>query len=459
MHETQTWAREEFGGADLGDTRRTRRLIRIAAAYAERPRGTVTGVVARPDEREGAFRFVENDLVDPEAIGAASYRATARRCASESELVVAIDQASLSVTDRIGKPGFGSVGTGEMGRGIQVMTALGMRAGGGRITEGLLGQQWWAREEKSPDYRADRRPPEERESDLWRRTILQVEKTLAAAAPATRAWYQMDRGADSAAVLQLAVDSHLRITVRSAYNRTLGDGGHLHTSMRKRRPLGHYSLRIPKTRKRIRARSAAIAVRAGSVALRINDAKGRSVRTIELSCVHVRERRPPQRVERLEWWLLTTVPVETFDDALEVVRNYTARWRIEEFHKAWKSGVCNIEKSQLRSASAFKRWATISAAVAARAERLKTRSRTEPEQPATVELSRDELDAAILLSKRASLAPGDELTLVQAVRLIADLGGYTGKSSGGPPGTRVIQRGLEQVLTVAGVLQTLRRSD
>lgn len=457
MADTRTWAREEFGKAELGDARRTRRLVRIAAAFAERPSGLVTRVMQRADEREGAFRFIENDQVEVDAIAHASHLATARRLVDEPEITVPLDQASLTITDRVGKPGFGRVGpSAEAGRGFQVMTALAVGPDG--ATEGILGQQWWAREEKSPEYRRDKRPPEQRESDLWRRTLLQAEQALAAASPGTRAWYQLDRGADSAAVLTLAVDNELRLTVRSAYNRALGDGRHLHTSMRRRRLLGTYSLHLPKTPKRS-ARSAKIALRAAPVELKINDPKGRLLRTVQLWSVHVRERRPPHSQQGLEWWLLTTKPTKTFDDALLVVRNYTMRWRIEEFHRAWKSGVCDIESSQLRSSDTFKRWATISAAVAARAERLKLAARTEPDRPATDELSRDEIDAAILLSPHRGYSRGAELTLEQAVRLIADLGGYTGKSSGGPPGTRVIQRGLEQVLAAARIFEGLRRSD
>lgn len=456
MTDIQAWAREEFGRAELGDGRRTRRLVQIATAFAEQPGGMVTQVMRLPDQREGAFRFIENAKVNVHAIAAASHEATARRLASKTETTVAIDQASLTITDRIGKPGFGRIGRSpEMGRGFQVMTALAVSSDG--VTQGILGQQWWAREEKSPEYRKDRRPAEQRESDLWRRTLRQAEQALAAEAPNTRAWYQLDRGADSAAVLTLAVDTNLRLTVRSAYSRALGDGRHLHTSMRRRKVLGSYALHLPKNHKRS-ARTATIALRAAPVTLRINDKSGRMLRVVELWCVHVRERHPPRRQQGLEWWLLTTQSTKTFEDALTVVRNYTARWRVEEFHRAWKSGACNIEDSQLRSADTFKRWATISAAVAARAERLKLISRAEPDRLATDELSRDEIDAAILLSPRCGHARGAELTLNQAVRLIADLGGYTGKSSGGPPGTRVIQRGLEQVLAGARLLQGLRRS-
>ena len=153
-------------------------------------------------------------------------------------------------------------------------------------------------------------------------------------------------------------------------------------------------------------------------------------------------------------------PTRQRDFALEVVRNYCLRWRVEEFHKTWKSGACNLETSQLRSPKTFKCWATLQAAVATRIERFKLVARTAPNTPALEIASRTEIDAAILLTKsllaeRCKWKLGDELTAEQFVRLVANLGGYTGKSSGGPPGSIVIRRGFEQVETSARTIEAL----
>jgi len=177
---------------------------------------------------------------------------------------------------------------------------------------------------------------------------------------------------------------------------------------------------------------------------------------MDVTCVHVRERHPANAHKRLEWCLLTTADVRGFEDAIEVVKNYKRRWRVEEFHRAWKTGVCKVEDSQLRTAGNFRRWATIGAAVAVRAERLKTSSRSAPDADATTELSRTELDAAIILSRTKKYEIGDDLTLAEAVDLIARIGGYTGKSSGGPPGTQVIRRGLERVAPAATAIAAIK---
>lgn len=160
----------------------------------------------------------------------------------------------------------------------------------------------------------------------------------------------------------------------------------------------------------------------------------------------------PTGEERIEWKLLTNYPVIGFDDCLKVLESYIFRWRVEEFHKTWKSGACNVERSQLRSLEAIKRWATILAAVATRIERLKRLAREQPEMNATHELSRHEVDAAIMLSETKKHAVGDELTLQQAVALIAIVGGHMGRKGDGPPGSITIRRGLELVTPAAQVL-------
>ena len=86
--------------------------------------------------------------------------------------------------------------------------------------------------------------------------------------------------------------------------------------------------------------------------------------------------------------------------------------------------------------------------MAVRIERLKYLSRTEPALPATVELTSLEIRVLTALKKRRrrkNESMPDSATIGDATRWIAELGGYTGKSSGGPPGATVLRRGLERL--------------
>lgn len=454
MQKSLQWAQQTFGDADLGDARRVGRLLKVAAGVCARPAGRVTQVFQRSAQREGAFRFVENAAVDADEIARASHRATARRCAKESMVFVAVDQTSLSFADHAGTK-FGRTGrSNAVHRGMFAMSALAVDSRG--TTLGTTALEYWVRPaEHCPKWKQDKRPAHERESHLWRRALDSTMEVMRAQAPECTPWFQLDRGADFGDVLDLAHQESLLITVRSAHDRAIEGRtkGYLWQRMKSQSVLGQMSVAVPARAEPV-ARVARLNVRAQRLRFRVaNAGKQRRSVWVEMWAVFVTE---PARRDGIEWMLWTTYPVHTFDDAIEVVRGYSMRWRIEEFHRAWKSGHCDIESSQLRSVDAVQRWGAITAAVAARAEHLKLRSRAEPQAPASSELTQHEIDAAILLSETKKHRPGDNITLEQAVDLIARVGGYIGKSSGGPPGTATITRGLDRIDGAAKVLEIQR---
>src|ERR1700727_536625 len=143
--------------------------------------------------------------------------------------------------------------------------------------------------------------------------------------------------------------------------------------------------------------------------------------------------------------LLTSFPVDGLESAGRVVLGYTQRWRVEEFHKAWKTGACNVEDSQLRDADHLLPWVIILASVAVRILRMTYFSRAHPNTSAAVEFTEREIRAVATLSKSKGLARGATPTMKQMTAWIAQLGGYIGTSSGGPPGALVIARGLDRL--------------
>src|SRR5450631_956208 len=140
---TGDWARDTFGGASLGDPRRTERLVTMAAAAALNPAGKVTQVFRASAEREGAFRLLENDAVHSSRVSEAVFDTSARMCADQTVVFVAVDQTSLSLTDRKNTRQLGRVGTRFPSRGLHVMNALAVDRRGAAV--GLIEQCWWTR--------------------------------------------------------------------------------------------------------------------------------------------------------------------------------------------------------------------------------------------------------------------------------------------------------------------------
>jgi len=461
--EARSWAWDEFGGAELGDVRRTGRLVAMAAAAAQKPSGLVSSVFGNDAERQGAYDFLESPHTSAEPIVDVVGRSCVARCIDEPFVYVPIDGTSLTIVDHENSKGFGHVGTYQHGlRGLKVLTAIAVSPVGTPI--GVAHLEWWNR----PRYSklSSYRPPAQRESQKWHDTIEAVIRRFKEEAPGLRLWFQLDREGDTKTALIPLVNSGHWFTVRSQYNRRLKDQGHdreyLRDKMRCRRVMGEYWVDIPRRGKKA-ARRARLSMRCGSLTVATQNKWNRQVVHLDLNIVWVREiGRMPHGQKRLEWMLLTNRPTQTFDQVRQVIDGYCQRWRIEDFHRSWKSGVCNVEHSQLRGSPQMQKWATILAAVALRAERLKRLARTTPDQPASLELNRFELQALRILKerqkKRTEVLPDRPPTLNEAVTWIAQLGGYINRPAQGPPGSKTIQRGLDRLLPGAEVLEALAES-
>jgi hypothetical protein len=443
------WARAEFGRACLGDVRRTRRLLAMAAMASRRPSGMVSAVFDRASEREGAYDFLESPLVKPDAVAESIFAATAARARGEERVFVAIDGSSLALTDENGAKGFGTIGSpNRLVRGLMVMNALAVTSEG--VPLGLIDQIFWNREPAetglAPGDRAERnrnRLFDDKETsyliDAARNAMKRLEPV--GATP----WVVIDREGDNRDILLRLHQEGFLFTIRGRWDRRLyASSESLHEALDAEPSLGTYEIHVARSGRRA-ARTAVVDVRASQVTLHF---VGRGVYpedALRLYAVRIREESDER--DALDWLLYTNVPVFSADHARKILQSYQARWRVEEFHRTWKQGECNVEDAQLRSMDAVIKWSTILAAVATRIERLKYLSRNQPDQPATIEFGADEIDALRLdhqrrtgRRKRAPTTP----TILEATQWAAQLGGWTGTRSG-PPGSITLARGLERL--------------
>lgn len=456
-----TWATEEFGQAQLGDARRTARLVRMGAAAARSPAGKVSAVFADDAELQGAYDWLESPHVPVEGVELGVGQAVARRCAEQEHIFAAVDGSSLTFVDREGGRGLGAVGTYAGGaRGLKVISTLAMSAAG--VPIGLVRQVTWRRPVEKPTNRrpASKRPISKKETRHWLEAVRSTAERIDAAGGRTHITFVIDREGDSAAMLSALATTKHGFIVRGNWDRevTADDGRRwkLRNLLAYQKPLGRYDLDVA-ARPGRSARVASIELAAVEVTLTIKDPSCGKTIEMKLTALRAREMSDvPKGEQPIDWLLLTTMPATMFKQARAVVTGYTFRWRIEEFHRTWKSGGCHVEDSQLRSMPALQKWALVLATIAVRTERLKLRARTEPDAPATEEFSDAEIKAVILLKRRAGRTiPNAIPTIAQATLWIAQLGGYTGKSSGGPPGAICIARGLARVRAAADVIEAL----
>lgn len=445
------WSVEEFGKARLGNHSRTRRVVKMGAAFVDRGTPLVTEAIVDDDEREGAYRLLESDVDHGPAVAASSYRATVARCAPFEYVFVPVDGSSLNMADPHRRRGTGPIGDRKGGRGFLLMNALAVSPDG--VPLGLLGQAWWRREETPPSRHANHRKVHEKETQHWVATHAQVRGSLGSTT--CRPWFQEDRGGDAWPVLRDHVKHNALATVRASHDRRVagsikGERHYLWPKVEAEPPLGQrYSLEVPAGPKR-KARVAAMEVRAADVTLLLKNHQTKTVFPTQVVAVLTREVDPPEGEPAIAWMLLTTYPVKTFEDAARVIWGYCQRWRIEEFHRALKSGGCNVEKTQLQSESGMHLLAVLLGAVATRLLRLTYLPRKHPDLPASEEFAGVEIRA--LLRLRKVRRPRSGITLAQAATWLAELGGYTGRQSGGPPGFITLGRGLRRLRDAAAVL-------
>lgn len=469
--EALEWADDEVGDAKLGHAGRTKRLVTMLRRAATHPAGKVSEVFTLDAERQGAYDFLEDERITPQMLADASVAAAVARAREHAFVFVAVDGSSLTFTDRPHKKELGAVGTPRFGcRGLKVMTGYACDPQG--VPVGILDQSWWqrtqapAQKSSAKRKRSAKRALSEKETQRWI-DVIQA-STEALRASDTRAWFQLDREGDSAEVLKALTTSGQWFTVRSSTNRRLckdnlsqpkrtdADRLYLREELAKKKVLGTYSLDLLEGPKR-EARAARMSVRVAKVVLRLRHYWTKQLTTFEVTAVWAKETsRIPKGEKGVDWLLFTNRDVQSFDDAQRVIRGYALRWRIEELHKTWKSGACRVEDAQLHSKSAIVKWATILLTVAIRIERLKQLARQTPDAPAKPEFSPAEFRALLYLKskqKKRNETIVDNPSIELAVRWIADLGGYTGKSSGGPPGSITIGRGLRDLLVVASVIE------
>jgi hypothetical protein len=429
----EPWAEGEAAGARLGDARRVATLARVLTALAV-ARGQAWSAALGPGLRQAGGDLVRLSGLSVVALLAGHFAATARRCAAHALVLIAADTTAFNFSGLRSVSGLGSLGDGGHARGLWVHSAMALSPDGQPL--GLLDLRLWAR----PGRRAPKaeRPYRERESYKWEQALHAVAARLA---PGQRAVVVTDRESDVFEYLSAPRPPGLDLLVRAAWPRNSAEPEaeawrSVLTIAADAAPLAWVALAVPATRGR-EARRATLVVRAKRVRVRsprVWPARRRC--ELPLTVVLAEELEPPVGVPPLRWVLLTTLAVETADDALAVLGYYQRRWRIETQHEGLKTEGLRVERLRLRSASALKRALALYYVVAWRAMDLCYSARSQPDQPARERFSQDDLEVLGVLAGSAVETLGD------AVAWLAKLGGWEGYPSSPPYGPKAVQRGL-----------------
>jgi Transposase DNA-binding/Transposase Tn5 dimerisation domain len=448
-----TWAENEFGDADLGDVRRNARLVQLATMLGAQPNASLPAASDDPAALKAAYRFFANKYVRADAVLASHIQSTTRRM-QDVPLVLAVqDTTYLDWTDHPATKDLGPLAAPSH-QGLLAHTTLALTPE--HVPLGLLQQQVWARDadvRRNQDHK--QRPTCDKESQKWL-TSLDAVSAARAACPTTQFVSVGDREADIYDLFLVARPVGVDLLIRAAQDRKAEHPEQYLWAAMATAPVAATVTVHMGARAHQPARNATVTVRWRQVTLR--PPKGRTkeqLSNVTVWAVWAIESDPPPGVEAVEWLLLTTLPITSTDEALERLAWYAARWGIEVWHKVLKSG-CRIEDKQLETAARLKRCLALYSVIAWRILYATMLARVVPDLPCTVLLDEHEWQGLYCRIHRVALAPPKPPTLRQAVRWIAQLGGFLGRKHDGEPGVTVLWKGFQHLVDVAAMYRIMR---
>ena len=415
-----SWAEHEFGDCELGDERLTRRLVKIVRDQAAQPNGSYAQAAGgHRHALKGYYRFLNNGRseLDLESLLQSHRARTLRRMSQERTALIVQDSSDLSYSTRSQCRGLGQIGTNQTGaksRGLRLHSSLALSSSG--LPLGVVQLQGCAPESAKGKDR--QRPIEQKDSYRWLEGFGEAMK-IAALLPHTQVINLTDREGDMFELFHFRRSQAGRkaeLLVRAKTDRGLEETDQKLFAELAAAPLAKkVSISVPRQREHrslpsapgrpaLQAREARVEIRFKEVTLSPpNRSQTRNLPPIKLWAVYLVEKPPPQGAEALEWLLLTTVEVRSLKQALQCIRWYCRRWRIEEWHRVLKSG-CKVLEHQNHSAEVLLRAIAIDAVIAWRIMLLALLGREVPELPCDVLFSPIECEVLVLLAKKKETA-------------------------------------------------------
>lgn len=443
--DNQSWATEEFSKVRLKDKRLNQRCQKVAEALEQQSTEPINQACEDWADTKAAYRFFDNPKVTPDQILSPHYQRTVKRMKSYPLVLAVQDTSFLNYTHHPQTEGLGEIGTkAQNQRGFGMHSTLAVTPEG--LPLGLLTQQFFQRPIGAALRTASENqklPIEEKESYRW---IEAFEQVIALTPEEVQVVTVCDREADIYEMFVAAKEEEAGLLVRANTDRRLDEEAkYLWAKVESQSEAGTFTVDIVSNDKR-KARQATVSVRFCTVKLRPTwRPQKKKLPPVTLTAVLVREDDPPADIkEPIEWMLLTNTTVKNFRQATQVIAWYCCRWQIEVFHKVIKSG-CRVEDCRLQTAGRLQNYIALMSVVAWRLQWLTYINRTNPQASCTAVLTTIEWQALYMRIHKTSVLPNSPPSTYQAIRWIAQLGGFLGRKSDGEPGIVAVWRGWQRL--------------
>jgi hypothetical protein len=450
------WVEGETAGCEFADVRLDRRFRELLAQIGDAVGASIPMACQDWANTKAAYRFFSNERVDEGDILEGHFQATHDRFASAGEDTVLVlhDTTEFSFQrespDRIGITYSVNSGRDKKGRirdhtvcGILMHSSLAVTTDG--LPLGLTAVKFWNRKKFKGTAALKRKvnptrvPIKKKESIRWLENLKQSTELLG---EPERCIHIGDRESDIYELFCTGREIGTHFLVRTCVDRLAGDGDHtVSTDMAKAKIKGRHRIEVrgaygdPEL--------AELEIKYERLQLRPPIGKQKQYPPLELTVLHAQERGKPKNRKRIDWKLITDLPVRSLKDAIEKLRWYALRWKIEMFHKILKSG-CKAEDRRLRTAERLVNLIAIFCIVSWRIFWMTMLNRSDPNAHPLLALTKIEMQLLdrLVPDKRE---PPDRDTITRYVIKIARLGGYLARANDPAPGNIVMWRGLSRL--------------
>ena len=453
------WSWQEVDVAAFKDARLGQRFCHLLRRLSDGIGGSIPFACQDWANTKAAYRFFSNPRVEEGDILKGHFAATRTRYhQSDGPILVLQDTTEFTYQRRdphaIGFTKSVNSGRGRDGRlrhhavcGILMHSSLAVTQDG--LPLGLAAAKFWSREKFKGTAQLKRKinptrvPIEKKESVRWLENLRQSVDLLG---HPERCIHIGDRESDIYELYCLTKELGTHFVVRTVVNRLAGDGGHTVAAEMQSVPSAG-TLQIKVRNDQDEVPNASLEVRFKRISVLPPIGKQKRYPPLDLTVIHATEINPPSGRKPVAWRLLTDFAVQNFEQAVEKIRWYALRWKIEVFHKILKSG-CRAEDAKLRTADRLANLVAVFCIVSWRVMWLTMMVRAAPDAPPTIALTPSEiaiLDQMVSTHGNRSAKPK---TLKLYLTKLARLGGYLARASDPPPGNTVVWRGLRRLADI-----------
>ena len=461
------WAKKEFCNIDFGDTRLNRRFLNVTTLLSKLPSDPISKACMNWRNSKAAYRMFDNDKLNIEEI-LNQHRDSIIKRIGKNKYVLAIEDTTTANYHKhknkedlgyiLNKEINGGVGT----KGLFIHSTLITSTNG--VPLGIFDQEIFRRTLKGRTS-SWTKSIKDKESFKWLRPL----ETLKAYLPENiKPIFVADREGDKFPFMAYACLLEQNFLIRSCQDRVINDRSRRNFKGEFYHQNEYFYDLIDKTevkgsiivkiydKKLQRERKVKLNIKFGSLEIPpTNVSRYHDNHLNQFACYFIHAEESGKKKDKIDWKLLTNLEVKKLKDAVEKIKFYQQRWKIEVFHKTLKSG-CKIEDLRFIKKERYERAITLYSIIAWRILYLTYFARQYPKENCGKIFSDEEWKVLFLNEFKSSCFPQKEPNIGEVIIWLGKLGGYLNRKSDGPLGVTNIWRGLKELNNMVKTYEILR---